>query len=105
MSSLATFLGLLTAGLAIALRDPVSDFAGWMFIIFKKPFELGDRIQIVEHHGDAIDIRFFKFTILEIGNWVQADQSIGRLIHIPNLYIPRDTNSNYTSNSNFSWNE
>lgn len=105
MTSLATFLGLLTAGLAIALRDPVSDIAGWMFIIFKKPFEVGDRIQIVEHHGDVIDIRFFKFTILEIGNWVEADQSTGRVIHIPNHYILRETIANYTSNFNFIWNE
>ena len=105
MTSLATFLGLLTAGLAIALRDPVSDIAGWLFIIFRKPFVVGDRIQITEHHGDVIDIRFFKFTILEIGNWVEADQSTGRVIHIPNHLILRESIANYTSNFNFIWNE
>lgn len=70
MGSLATFLGLLSAGLAIALRDPVSDMAGWLFIIWRKPFGVGDRIEIGKHKGDVIDVRFFKFTILEIGNWV-----------------------------------
>lgn len=105
MTSLATFLGLLTAGLAIALRDPVSDIAGWLFIIFRKPFEVGDRIQIIEHHGDVIDVRFFKFTILEIGNWVQADQSTGRVIHLPNHLVLRESIANYTSNFNFIWNE
>ena len=105
MGSVATFLGLLSAGLAIALRDPVTDMAGWFFIIWRKPFDVGDRIEIGQHRGDVIDVRFFKFTILEIGNWVQADQSTGRVIHIPNHYVLRESIGNYTSDFDFIWNE
>lgn len=105
IGSLATFLGLLSAGLAIALRDPVTDMAGWAFLMWRKPFSVGDRIQIGENKGDVIDIRFFKFTILEIGNWVNADQSTGRLIHIPNHFVLRDPIANYTSDFEFIWNE
>lgn len=105
IGSLATFLGLLSAGLAIALRDPVTDMAGWVFLMWRKPFDVGDRIQIGDNKGDVIDIRFFKFTILEIGNWVHADQSTGRLIHIPNHLILRDPIANYTSDFEFIWNE
>lgn len=105
MGSLATFLGLLSAGLAIALRDPVTDMAGWLFLIWRKPFNVGDRIQIGDNKGDVIDIRFFKFTILEIGNWIQADQSTGRVIHIPNHVVLRESIANYTSDFDFVWNE
>jgi len=105
IGSLATFLGLLSAGLAIALRDPVTDMAGWGFLMWRKPFKVGDRIQIGDNKGDVIDIRFFKFTILEIGNWVNADQSTGRLIHIPNHFVLRDPIANYTSDFEFIWNE
>ncbi|REL38880.1 mechanosensitive ion channel family protein [Rhodohalobacter sp. SW132] len=105
IGSLATFLGLLSAGLAIALRDPVTDMAGWAFLMWRKPFNVGDRIQIGENKGDVVDIRFFKFTILEIGNWVHADQSTGRLIHIPNHLVLRDPIANYTSDFEFIWNE
>jgi len=73
IQSLATFLGLLSAGLAIALKDVISNFAGWLFIMWRKPFVVGNRIQIGNHSGDVIDIRPFQFTILEIGNWVKAD--------------------------------
>ncbi|NOR74683.1 MAG: mechanosensitive ion channel, partial [Draconibacterium sp.] len=66
------FLGLMAAGFAIALKDPLTNIAGWLFILFRKPFIVGDRIQIGEHAGDIIDIRLFQFTILEIGNWVEA---------------------------------
>lgn len=105
LQSLATFLGLLSAGLAIALKDPVTDFAGWIFILWRKPFDVGDRIQIGDIKGDVIDIRVFKFTVLEIGNWVHADQSTGRVVHISNHKIFTDSLANYTSDFEFIWNE
>jgi small-conductance mechanosensitive channel len=99
------FLGLLTAGLAIALKDALSNIAGWIFILTRKPFVLGDRIQIGEHAGDVIDLRLFQFTLLEIGNWVDADQSTGRIIHIPNGIIFTQSQSNYSAGFKFIWNE
>jgi len=105
LQSLATFLGLLSAGLAIALKDPVTDFAGWIFILWRKPFDVGDRIEVGNVKGDIIDMRVFKFTVLEIGNWVQADQSTGRVIHIPNHKVFSDSVANYTSDFEFIWNE
>lgn len=105
LQSIATFLGLLSAGLAIALRGPVTDFAGWIFLLWRKPFDVGDRIQVGEIKGDVIDIRVFKFTILEIGNWVHADQSTGRIIHLPNHKLFDDSIANYTSDFDFIWNE
>ena len=101
----ATFLGLLSAGLAIALRDPVVNFAGWGFIIWRRPFEVGDRIQIGAYAGDVIDLRIFQFTLVEIGNWVDADQSTGRIIHVPNAKIFNEVLANYTTGFNYIWNE
>lgn len=105
IGSLATFLGLLSAGLAIALRDPLVDMAGWVFLLWRKPFEVGDRIQIGEDRGDVVDIRLFKFTLLEIGNWVHADQSTGRVIHVSNRKLFELSIANYTSQIEFIWNE
>ena len=56
IGNLGTFLGLLTAGLAIALKDLVTNLAGWAFILLRHPFRVGDRIQIGEHKGDVVDI-------------------------------------------------
>ena len=102
---LGTFLGLLTAGIAIALKDPLTNIAGWIFILTRKPFSLGDRIQIGNNAGDVIDIRLFQFTLLEIGNWVDADQSTGRIIHIPNGSVFLQPQSNYSAGFKFIWNE
>lgn len=99
------FLGLMAAGLAIALKDPLTNLAGWLFILFRKPFVVGDRVQIGEHAGDIIDIRLFQFTILEIGNWVDADQSTGRIIHLPNGKVFQQSQANYSTGFEYIWNE
>ena len=103
--SIATFLGLLTAGIAIALKDVLANIAGWIYIISRNPFEVGDRIQIGDHAGDVIDQSLFEFSLLEIGNWVEADQSTGRIIHIPNGKIFTLDLANYDKGFKYIWNE
>jgi len=104
--TVATFLGLASAGLAIAMKDPLVNVAGWLFIIWRRPFDVGDRIQIGVHAGDVIDLRVFQFTLMEIGNWVKADQSTGRIIHIPNGKVFVDSQTNYTKGwFDYIWNE
>ncbi len=105
LASTATFLGLLSAGLAIAMREPLVGLLGWFFIMIRRPFDVGDRIAIGADAGDVVDIRLFQFTILEIANWVHADQSTGRILHIPNARIFTDVLANYTQGFEFIWHE
>jgi len=105
LQSAATFLGLLSAGLAIALQDPITNLFGWLFIIWRHPFEVGDRIQIGENAGDVVDVRYFQFTIMEIQNWVDADQSTGRVLHIPNRKVFNEALANYSKGFAYIWNE
>lgn len=76
-----------------------------MFIVIRSPFVVGDRIEIGEHAGDVIDIRPLQFSLMEIGNWVDADQSTGRIIHIPTGWIFKKTTANFSQVFNFIWNE
>jgi small-conductance mechanosensitive channel len=105
VQNLGTFLGLLSAGLAIALRDLVTNMAGWAFILLRQPFTVGDRVAVAGHRGDVVDIRLFQFTLLEIGNWVDADQSTGRVIHVPNAKVFSDSLANYTAQFPYIWHE
>jgi len=100
-----TYVAIVSAGLAIALQGPLTNLAGWLIIVIRKPFVVGDRIEIGETAGDVIDIRMFQFSIVEIGNWVEADQSTGRIIHIPNAWVFDKSLANYTLGFNFIWNE
>jgi small-conductance mechanosensitive channel len=103
--ALSTYLGLLSAGLAIALQTPLVNLAGWAFILWRQPFKVGDRIQIGSDRGDVIDQRIFMFSLMEIGNWVDADQSTGRVIHIPNGKIFNEVLANYSQGFHYIWNE
>jgi small-conductance mechanosensitive channel len=105
ITNLATYLGLVSAGVVVALSDPITNVAGWLFITLRRPFDVGERIQIGEHAGDVIDSRIFQFTMLEIGNWVDADQSTGRMIHIPNRKVFSEPLANYSKGFQFIWNE
>ncbi len=105
VGSIGTFLGLLSAGLAVALSDLLINIAGWIFIISKRPFTVGDRIEVDGSAGDVIDISLFQFSMLEIGNWVDADQSTGRIIHAPNRFAFNKLLANYTQSFGFIWNE
>jgi small-conductance mechanosensitive channel len=103
--SLATYFGLLSAALVIALQDPITNLVGWVFIIWRRPFEVGDRIELAGHAGDVIDLRVFQFTLLELRNWVDADQSTGRILHVPNRKVFSDPIANATKGFNYIWNE
>ncbi|WPD23365.1 MAG: mechanosensitive ion channel [Candidatus Electrothrix scaldis] len=105
IKGMMAYFGILSAGLAIALQDLLTNLAGWIFISSRKPFTLGDRIQIGEHAGDVIDLRLFQFSLIEIGKWVQADQSTGRIINIPNGLVFKESVINYTQGFSFIWHE
>ncbi|MEM1114991.1 MAG: mechanosensitive ion channel family protein [Bacteroidota bacterium] len=105
MGSLGTFLGLLSAGVAIALRDPLVNLAGWLFILGRRPFSQGDRIAIRGHTGDVIDQRLFQFTLLEVGTSTGAGQSTGRIVHVPNGWVFSDSVVNHTGAFAYVWHE
>lgn len=105
VGSVATFLGLIGAGLVISLKEPILNMAGFLFILVRRPFNVGDRVEIGSNAGDVIDIRLFQFTINEIGKWVEADQSTGRIVHLPNSIVFTTPQVNFNKGFGFLWNE
>ena len=105
LHDVATFLAVLSAGIAIALRDILSNIAGWIFILWVRPLSVGDRIQIGDHRGDVIDTGIFHVKLMEIGNWVSGDQSTGRIISIPNSRVFTAELANYSKGFQYIWNE
>lgn len=105
LGTIGSFVGIIAAGLVIALSDLLKDLAGWIYIYLRRPFRAGDRIEIGEFAGDVIDIRAFRFSLLEIKNWVEADQSTGRIVHVPNGLLFNTPMANYTEGFPFVWHE
>ena len=99
------FLGLLGAGLALSLQETLVCVAGWLLLIVRRPYDIGDRIEIDGRVGDVIGISVFQTSMLEVGNWIKADQSTGRMLIIPNSMIIRHAVYNYTKGFPFVWDE
>lgn len=104
-NDLPTFLGLVSAGIAIALADVLKNVVGWGYILSRRPFRVGDRVEVEGTKGDVVDIRMFRFSLMEVGNWVEADQSTGRLIHVPNAKVFTNQVANYTEGFEHIWYE
>jgi small-conductance mechanosensitive channel len=100
-----TFLGILGAGLAIALREPLLSIAGRIAILAGHMFNVGDRVQLNQLSGDVIDVGFFYTRMMEIGNWISADQATGRIVQIPNSQVFGTAIFNYTQNFSYIWDE
>jgi small-conductance mechanosensitive channel len=100
-----TFLGLLGAGLAIALKEPLLSIAGRLAIFTGHMYNAGDRIELQRMAGDVIDVGFFYTRLLEIGSWINADQYSGRILLIPNSMIFGSPILNYTQHFSRIWDE
>ena len=105
VSNFGAWIGLVSAGVAIALADVLRNFAGWGYILVRRPFKIGDRIEINGQAGDVVDVRSQRFSIIEIRNWVDADQSTGRIVHIPNGAVFLNHLANFSAGFPFIWHE
>jgi small-conductance mechanosensitive channel len=104
-TSLVVSLGVIGAGIAIALQDVFKNFVGGFIIIGARLYEVGDRIEIGGEIGDVIDIGVMTTVLLEIGGWVQGDQPTGRVTLVPNGRVINQPVHNYTKDHSFIWEE
>lgn len=98
-------VGIFLAAVAISLRDVFSNFVGWLVIMASRVYRERDRIRIGPVTGDVIDIGLFRTLIAEIGEWVDADQSTGRLVAVPNKMALESPVYNFTEGHDYIWNE
>lgn len=105
VDTLLTILGLMAAGAVIALQDVVRNLAGGTYVAFKHPLRVGDRVEIDGVSGDVINIGFLGFNLLEIRGWVDADQTTGRVLHIPNGLLLTRPLANYGAGFKWIWHE
>jgi small-conductance mechanosensitive channel len=101
----ATIIGILGAGVAFASQEVIGSFAGYLNIITGNIFRIGDRIRIGNVVGDVLDINLLRTTVMEIGEWVKADQYTGRVVSLANRVVFSDPVFNYTQHSRYLWDE
>jgi len=105
--SAAVSLGLISLLLGFALQTPISSLIGWLYIVIRVPYKVGDRIQIDQFTGDVVEIGYFDTTLWEFaGEYLSNDVPSGRLIRFPNSIVWSSGVYNYSwKNFPYIWNE
>ncbi len=105
IKGLMTFISVISAAMTIALRDFILNFFCGIYIKFKKPFKVEDRIQIEDIKGDVMSISAFSFEILEVSTKEDNGQSTGIVIHYPNSIIVSKPVKNINKGFKYIWDE
>lgn len=98
-------LGMAGAGIAFALQEIVVSVAGWVAISLGGFYAPGDRVQVGGIKGDVIDVSILRTTLMEVGEWVTADQYSGRIVRIANSFVFKEPVFNYSGDFPFLWDE
>lgn len=103
----AVSFGLISLVLGFALQAPIASFIAWIYLVFRRSYLVGDRIQIKDFRGDVVEINYLDTSILECsGDYLGNDRRSGRTIRFPNSLILREEIINYSGPQiPFIWNE
>ncbi|HSE16181.1 MAG TPA: mechanosensitive ion channel family protein [Pyrinomonadaceae bacterium] len=89
--------GLLSLILGFALQTPITSFIGWVYILVREPYRVGDRIKIGTATGDVIDVNYLDTTLWEFGgDYLSTEHPSGRIIKFPNSTVLSSPVYNYT---------
>ena len=81
-------LGILSVILGFALQTPILSFIGWIYILVRAPYRVGDRIRIGDATGDVIEVGYLDTTLWEFGGeYLSTDHPSGRVIKFPNSLV------------------
>ena len=91
-------ISLFSIVLGLAVQTPVTSFLGWVYILIRSPYRVGDRIKIGEATGDVIDVSYLDTTLWEFGggDLLSTDHPTGRIIKFPNSKVLGSMVYNYT---------
>jgi small-conductance mechanosensitive channel len=81
-------VGVLSVIVGLSVQTPMTSFIGWIYILVRRPYRVGDRIQIDDATGDVIDVSYIDTTLWEFGGkYLSTDHPSGRIIKFPNSKV------------------
>ena len=85
IGSLATYVGFLTAGLAVALQNPILAVVAYFFLIGRYGVRVGDRITLAGVTGRVVDIGLIRLYLMELAG--PELQPTGRIVVLSNAVL------------------
>ena len=106
LGSVATFAGLITAGVAVALQNVILSVAGYFFLIGKFGIRVGDRVQIAGVTGEVVDVGLVRLHLMELSS-TGSEIPTGRVVAFSNsiVFQPASGLFKQIPGTNFMWHE
>jgi len=107
IGAVATFAGLITAGVAVALQNPIVSIVGYFFLIGKYGIRVGDRVQVGSVTGEVVEVGLVRFHLLELSDVSSDAEPTGRVVAFSNSVVFQSTSGLFKQipGINFSWRE
>jgi small-conductance mechanosensitive channel len=106
-SSLATFAGFITAGIAVGLQTILLSVAAYFFIVGRYGVRVGDRITVAGVTGDVVEVGLVRFYMMElIGSGTELHPT-GRIAVFANSVLFQTGTPLYKQipGTNYAWHE
>ncbi len=104
-TQIGTMLGIVGAGLTVALKDFIVAFIGWLVLMGKNGMRLGDWVEINGVSGEVIELNMFHTVLLETGNWTDAGHPTGRRVTFTNSFAISGHYFNFSTSGQWLWDE
>lgn len=104
-NQLGTYLGLVGAGLTVALKDFIIAFFGWFVLMGKNGIRLGDWVEINGVAGEVVELGVFHTVLLETGNWTDLGHPTGRRVTFTNNFAIEGHYFNFSTSGQWLWDE
>lgn len=99
---IVTSFAIVGAGIAVALQSVIKDIVGWIIIMQKRLFRIGQRVTIGPFTGDVADISLLRTTIVEVNNATNPDLGrSGQTLYLPNSMVLEGPVLNFHATSDF----
>ncbi|HEY1583586.1 MAG TPA: mechanosensitive ion channel family protein [Chthoniobacterales bacterium] len=90
-------VGVISVIVGLSVQTPMTSFIGWIYILIRRPYRVGDRIKIGDATGDVIDVGYIDTTLWEFGGqYISGDHPSGRIIKFPNSKVLDSIVYNYS---------
>jgi small-conductance mechanosensitive channel len=102
---IGAMLGLVGAGLTVALKDFIVAFIGWFVLMGRNGMRLGDWVEINGVSGEVVELNMFHTVLLETGNWTDAGHPTGRRVTFTNSFAISGHYFNFSTSGQWLWDE
>jgi small-conductance mechanosensitive channel len=106
-SSLATYAGFVTAGVAVGLQTLLLSVAAYFFVVGRYGIRIGDRISVAGVTGDVVDVGLVRLYIMELAGTGVDIHPTGRIAVFSNsvLFQPGTPLFKQVPGTEYAWHE